>query len=605
MSNVSLAPTAGGTVGAATERSHTCGVCLLPDPTTELHGVITGLHDVVGHGAFQRRVLMFGVLSTLVLLCHAFSYWLIARPVDHWCRPPDGLLEPSGAWNNAAIPLLADGSLSQCTVYDTPSQKLETPEEVPCKSWHYNTTSPQDSIVSEWDLVCDRSWMLTFSSAVYMSGAIACVPVSGVAADRWGRKPVINAWVVALLVAGFGCVAASSYSLFVTSRLVVSAGTSSIAVITLILLFEVTREDRQVLFVLIYANSGPLLLPVVYHLIEVYRLNWRMTQMILMLPTSLLVTCVYLIEESPAWLLANWKTRAAQQVVLLAAAVNGVPAQSAAEAFRHIRERFEGTDLGRDTTFVASPNALFRKLRWATLPVELCWFTTFFGFYGINFRGAGASPVVPTASGYQLFVALQAPLVAATYWSIRRAGLRVTLCVLLCLTSAVCAIQSLLKPTPAEGDVIGVVLRVLIILVLCPVYLHTAQVFPAEVRCMGFCVSYAIGQFGALGGSLLASSNEMTFDTFLSVTSFAAFCGILSITDSRPLADAPKALRPFTPSEGISAFQHHGAEEANKAWEAEEPCRKTSVVSFAAVDVKSDPTRPSLAATPRRRSVSK
>ncbi|XP_037268898.2 solute carrier family 22 member 7-like [Rhipicephalus microplus] len=601
MSNVSLAPTAGGGVGATTEQSHSGGICLLPDPMTEVQGVITGLHDVLGHGAFQRRVLLFGVMSTLVLLCHAFSYWLIARPVDHWCRPPDGLVEPSAAWNNASVPRLPDGSLSQCAVYNLPFQ-------VPCNGWHYNTTSPQDSIVSEWDLVCDRSWLLPFASAAYMSGALVCVPVSGMAADRWGRKPVINAWVIALLIAGFGCVGASSYSLFVTSRVIVSAATSSITVIALVLLLEVTREERQVLFVLIYATSGPLLLPFIYYLIELYRLNWRMTEMVLMLPTSLLVTCVYLIEESPVWLLAHWRTRAAQQVVLLAALVNGVSAERAADAFRHIRESFDGLELGRDTTFVVSPNAFIRKLRFTALPVELCWFTTFFGFYGINFRGAGTSPVAPTPSGYKLFVALLAPLVAVTYWSMRRMGLRITLCVLLCLTSAACAVWSLINPAPTEMDVAGMVLRVLITLLMYPVYLHTAQVFPAQACCMGFCASYAVGQFGALGGSLLARSNEMTFGTFLGVTSFAAFCGILSITDSRPLADAPKALRPFTPSsDGVSAFQHHGAEEANRAWEAEEleePCRKTSVVSFATVDIKADPTWPS--ATPsRRRSVSR
>ncbi|KAL3249392.1 hypothetical protein MRX96_056050 [Rhipicephalus microplus] len=571
MSNVSLAPTAGGGVGTTTEQSHSGGICLLPDPMTEVQGVITGLHDLLGHGAFQRRVLLFGVMSTLVLLCHAFSYWLIARPVDHWCRPPDGLVEPSAAWNNASVPRLPDGSLSQCAVYNLPFQ-------VPCNGWHYNTTSPQDSIVSEWDLTVG------------------------------GRKPVINAWVIALLIAGFGCVGASSYSLFVTSRVIVSAATSSITVIALVLLLEVTREERQVLFVLIYATSGQLLLPFIYYLIELYRLNWRMTEMALMLPTSLLVTCVYLIEESPVWLLAHWRTRAAQQVVLLAALVNGMSAERAADAFRHIRESFDGLELGRDTTFVVSPNAFFRKLRFTALPVELCWFTTFFGFYGINFRGAGTSPVAPDTVGVQAVRGSAGTpgrghlLEHAAYGTTHHA--------LRAVVPDECCLRGVEphKPGPhrdgrrrhgASGpDHFAYVPRLLA---------HSPSVSRAGVL-HGLCASYAVGQFGALGGSLLARSNEMTFGTFLGVTSFAAFCGILSITDSRPLADAPKALRPFTPSsDGVSAFQHHGAEEANRAWEAEEleePCRKTSVVSFATVDIKADPTWPS-ATTSRRRSVSR
>ncbi|KAH6934021.1 hypothetical protein HPB50_019488 [Hyalomma asiaticum] len=529
---------------------------------TETHDVISGLQDAMGHGTFQRRVLLFGVLSTLVLLCHAFSFRLVARP----------------------------------------QLVNSTRNEVPCKAWHYDTASSQDSIVSEWDLVCDRSWMLPFSSAAYISGAIVCVPVSGVAADYWGRKPVINAWIAALLVAGIGCVAASSYSLFVTSRFVVSAANSSITVIVLILLFEVTSEERLILFMLIFATSGSVLLPFVYRLIELYRLNWRMNQMVLMLPTSLLVSCLYLIEESPLWLMVNWKTRAAEQVILLAAAVNGVSAQSASEAFQRIREKVGRLDLGRDTTFVVSPHTFFQEslVRWTTLPVELCWFTTFFGFYGINFRGLSAPPVAPTVLEDQLFVALQAPFVAASYWSLRRAGLRVTLCVLLCLTSATCAMQSVVNAGPV--DVAGVIRRVLITSVLCPVYLYTAQTFPAQVRCMGVCASYAVGQFGALGGSLLGRSNETAFDTLLGVTAFAAFCGLLSVADSAPFTPDPKALRPFTSPEGTSAFHYPGAETASKArtTETAQLRRKASVVSFAAVEVKTVPRWPSSSVSCRR-----
>ncbi|XP_037565080.1 solute carrier family 22 member 7-like [Dermacentor silvarum] len=575
---------------AATEQSHLYSVCPLPDTTSEVHELIGGLHDVMGHGAFQRRVLLFGILSTLVLLCHAFSYRLVARPVDHWCRPPNDLAGqlPGGAWKNVAIPLLADGSFSQCTVYDPPLPDLmnSTRKEVQCDAWQYDTASPQDSIVSQWDLVCGRAWMVPFSSAVYLSGAMMCVPVSGIVADRWGRKPVINAWVATLLVAGVGCVGASSYSLFVTSRFVVSAANSSITVVVLILLYEVTCKERRLLFVVVYASCGTVLLPVLYRLIELYHLNWRTIQMVLMLPTSLLVSCLYLLEESPSWLLASWKTRAAEQVVVLAAAVNGVPAQRASEAFHTLRERLERLDLARDRTFVLSPSTFVQEalLRWTTLPVELCWFTTFFGFYGINFRGVRV--VASMAMEDELFVALQTPLAAAAYWSMRRAGVRATLCMLLCLTSASCAAYGIVSPMPAAVDVVREVRRVLVTLVLGPIYVHTAQMFPTQVCSMGISASYAIGQFGALGGSLLVHINEMTFDMFLGVTAFAAFCGVLSAPDSAPLMVAPKALRPLASPERPSALHHPGAEAANNIATAEttQQRRKTSAVSFAATE---------------------
>ncbi|XP_075539777.1 solute carrier family 22 member 7-like [Dermacentor variabilis] len=394
--------TASPTVGAcaATGQSHSYSVCPLSNVTIQVHEVISGLHDVIGHGAFQWRVLLFGILSTLVLLCHALSYRLVARPVDHWCRPPNDLAGqlPDGAWKNVAI--------YRCS----PTHLMNyTRKEVQCDAWQYDTTSQQDSIVSQWDLVSGGPWLVPFSSAVYMSVAIMCVPVSGIAADRWGRKHVINAWVATLLVAGVGCVGATSYSLFVTSRFVVSAAKGSIMVIALILLYEVTCKERRLLFVVMFASCSTVLLPIVYQLIELCRLNWRTIQMVLMLPTSLLVFCTYLLEESPSWLLASWKARAAEQVVLQAAAVNGVPAQKTSEAFHALRERLERLDVARESTFVLLPSAFVQEalLCCTTLPVELCWFTTFFGFYGINLRGVSA--VASTAMEDELFVALHTP----------------------------------------------------------------------------------------------------------------------------------------------------------------------------------------------------
>ncbi|XP_065298830.1 solute carrier family 22 member 7-like [Dermacentor albipictus] len=602
--------TASPAVGAcsATGQSHSYSVCPLSNATSEVHEVISGLHDVTGHGVFQWRMLLFGILSTLVLLCHALSYRLIARPVDHWCRPPDDLAGPDGAWKNVAIPLLPDGSFSQCTVYDPPLPHLMnyTRKEVLCDAWQYDTTSQQDSIVSQWDLVCDRAWLVPFSSAVYMSGAIMCVPVSGIAADRWGRKPVINAWVATLLVAGVGCVGASSYSLFVTSRFVVSAANSSITVIALILLYEVTCKERRLLFVVMFASCSTVLLPIVYQLIELCRLNWRTIQMVFMLPTSLLVSCIYLLEESPSWLLASWKARAAEQVVLQAAAVNGVPAQKASEAFHALRERLERLDVARESPFVLSPSAFVQEalLRWTTLTVELCWFTTFFGFYGINLRGASA--VASTAMEDELFVALHTPLVVAVYCSMRRAGLRVTLCVLLCLTSVACAAHGVVRPTSAAVDLIGEVRRVLVTLLLGPTYVRAAQLFPARMLCAGMWASYAVGHFGALGGSLLVNTNETTFDTFLGVTAFAAFCGVLSAPDSAPSMVAPKSSTPLTMLERPSAFHRPGAEAANnrEAQETAQPRRKASVVSFADAEVKSV-SRSSLSTTSGRKLLSK
>ncbi|KAH9377481.1 hypothetical protein HPB48_006258 [Haemaphysalis longicornis] len=85
--------------------------------------------QVSGQGPFQLQLFACGVLSTSVMLAHSLAYRLLARPARHWCAPPEGdltLLEPH-VWRNAAIPVLADGSLSRCTVYEPPVPVSEVP----------------------------------------------------------------------------------------------------------------------------------------------------------------------------------------------------------------------------------------------------------------------------------------------------------------------------------------------------------------------------------------------------------------------------------------------------------------------------------------------
>ncbi|KAL1418967.1 hypothetical protein MTO96_025512 [Rhipicephalus appendiculatus] len=54
---------------------------------------------VLGHGPYQRRVLLCGILALSVLLLQYLAYRLIGRQVDHWCRAP----EPVGLFTSRYV----------------------------------------------------------------------------------------------------------------------------------------------------------------------------------------------------------------------------------------------------------------------------------------------------------------------------------------------------------------------------------------------------------------------------------------------------------------------------------------------------------------------
>ncbi|XP_077551289.1 beta-alanine transporter-like [Haemaphysalis longicornis] len=205
------------------------------------------VYVILGHGRYQLFVACSFVLSAWMVLAHVLAYQLIGRRVGHWCRRPDNLRYlTQEAWRNVAIPLLPDGTLSGCTVYDPPVEDEGAERhEVPCREWDYDDKGYPDSIVSMWNLVCDRQWLYQFSFFLYMVGPVFSAPVAGAMADRFGRRPVIIALLWVFSFASIVSAIANSFFMFLTARLVISATSYAAFALLFILLYEVTDNEHR------------------------------------------------------------------------------------------------------------------------------------------------------------------------------------------------------------------------------------------------------------------------------------------------------------------------------------------------------------------------
>ncbi|KAK8774893.1 hypothetical protein V5799_010574 [Amblyomma americanum] len=102
------------------------------------------------------------------------------------------------------------------------------PKVVPCTSWEFDMDKYGNNIVSQWNLVCDRRWLIDVARLVYSATCIISLPVSGVFADRVGRKTVIFITVPVVLVAGVGSSVPNDFQFFVAVRAIVSAATGAL-----------------------------------------------------------------------------------------------------------------------------------------------------------------------------------------------------------------------------------------------------------------------------------------------------------------------------------------------------------------------------------------
>ena len=109
-------------------------------------------------------------------------------------------------------------SLVPCKVYssnissmllnmDNVGQKLQTYErenmssyQGPCSKWTQDESIHGPSIVSQWDLVCDRVWLRALAISVHLIGQFFGCLIGGPLSDRFGRSPVGRGAIIVSLI---------------------------------------------------------------------------------------------------------------------------------------------------------------------------------------------------------------------------------------------------------------------------------------------------------------------------------------------------------------------------------------------------------------------
>ncbi|XP_064489434.1 solute carrier family 22 member 13-like [Ornithodoros turicata] len=277
------------------------------------------LDDYYGtSGPFQAHVFYFVLLVFFVSSLHTYLSAIFIRDIDYWCaQPPESNLT-EGQWLELCIPRSSDGSPDRCHIYVANRTKAS------CNIWVYNKDKSTRTFRDEFDLVCQREWMVVLIDALFFTGSLVSDFVSGTASDLLGRQPVILFNTFVLLCSGFAILGIPYHMLsFLAWRFFVGFGLESVCNTGLIMLAEVTSQharSRAVVSVLMMHGVGYLFIwPLV-----LYQDNWLAVQFFILIPTVLLIVGIEVIVESPRWLVALRDVRGAKAVIFFAAIKNNV-----------------------------------------------------------------------------------------------------------------------------------------------------------------------------------------------------------------------------------------------------------------------------------------
>ncbi|CAG9135425.1 unnamed protein product [Plutella xylostella] len=193
-----------------------------------------------------------------------------------------------------------------------------------CVEYEYDTSPMETSIVSEWDLVCERQWLASFTQTVLQFGILIGSIMFGFLSDRYGRRSSFLASITLLIIFGFAIPFSPSYTIFTLLRFMMGIATAGTMVVSFVIVMEtVGPKYREVLGCVFQIPFivGHMSVP----LFAYYFRTWDSYSLALAVPPVIYLGYFFLLSESPRWLVSVGRVEEATRIVTDAALLNNLP----------------------------------------------------------------------------------------------------------------------------------------------------------------------------------------------------------------------------------------------------------------------------------------
>ncbi|XP_016956025.1 solute carrier family 22 member 3 isoform X2 [Drosophila biarmipes] len=282
-------------------------------------------------GAFQKILLLWMMPTTFIF---SFTYFgqifMILVPKNHWCRIRELEDLPMKEQINRGIPKNEDDDFKRCLRFDIPfdSDRTNTTNrtrtQIPCNDgWIYDRDEiPYESIATEYNWVCDKKELGTYSVIAFFMGSIVGCLCLGYIADHQGRLVALFLANFCALIGGLVSVFCKDFYCFAASRFVAGLALNNSFVCYFILVIENVGIKYRTLVgnlaLAVFFTLGACTLPWLAYAFD----SWRHYALSVSLPVAFVMLMCFLIPESPSWLISVGKVERGMKVLRKAARIN-------------------------------------------------------------------------------------------------------------------------------------------------------------------------------------------------------------------------------------------------------------------------------------------
>ena len=360
------------------------------------------LSRIGNFGKWQARTISCFSLIGFFLGWQMLAPSIMVPEVDYWCSPLELGLAKGERVNWTSPEIIGDQNekkIDHCKVLDVDySETLEQPLILatiaereqsatrPCERWDYDRTTWPETVVSQFNLVCDKEYWRSLSQSLYMLGIMIGSFGSGILSDMYGRKKLTLIGATGQLIFGIAVAFSPSIEVFTVLRMCVAVCSISMFTCGYVYCMEIIGGKWGT-----YVGIGLeipwsfayMLLPVMSWAFP----SWNHFQLSVTLPIVLIIILIAIpgmAPESPKWLIIQGRIEEAETILKTAEKMNGI------QVINTENERSRKEKIAHSSNVLD----LFKSpgLRRSTLIMYYLFFTNSFVYYGLTLNSGKLIP---------------------------------------------------------------------------------------------------------------------------------------------------------------------------------------------------------------------
>ncbi|XP_014786483.1 organic cation transporter protein isoform X1 [Octopus bimaculoides] len=506
------------------------------------------LKKCCGYGPFQKKLTLFVLIYAIFDGLSILTLVFIREPIAFGCYPTNfnkSLIPPNIALDEFLDNITVEED--KCSVYDLDIEgsfyALPTSNMTkgPCSNGRkFYTKFGLSSIMSEFDLVCEREWMNNFAISAMFGGVLVGCSVFGLVSDKFGRFKTFLIGEIVFMCALLIRIHSPNYAVFAIMYFMEGFGEAGTYPIIYTLLLEcVTKNYRMPLNFVIHGffALGEML---VSGMAYVFR-EWKDLLFVTGFPHILLfiIALIYL-PESPRWQLNKGRFEEAEKTFNKIARTNKRGTVNTGHILHELQRESESKitfnvevmeninveKKGKLKLKKKSHTAigLLKKPRRAIISAIIWfnWFVNSIIYYGVTLNSVDMSG--NQYINYLMMVVIEIPASIIGYLTFRWFGHRTPIVFFMVFGGINCIVSNFVPKANSWFPLILAVLgKMGATASFGGIYLASTEVFPTVVRNSGVGTSSSFARLGSLTAPLIL---ELTvFGSWLPLTVY----GVLGI----------------------------------------------------------------------------